>query len=451
MLTRQEAQRLAGKVLSYSSFPECTVLIGATEECYTRFANNGITNAGFSERRSIVISSTREQKTGVIRIDEVNDAQLRAAVKRSEELAAIAPPNPEHQPPLGPTKYPEIAAYDEETARARSPQMIPQVRAVVQAASASKLVAAGLFERTQTTEAVANKAGLFGYHRSADSRMSTTIRFPDGSSSGWAGQPAARIRDIDGAALAATAIDKCLKWRNPKRMEPGKYTVVLEPTAAGDIVRLLVGGGGFGGGFGGPFSARATEEGRTFLSKKGGGTWLGEKLFPDFITLRSDPADPREPARPWSADLLPNRPVTWIENGVIKNLQYDRYWGARTGHEPTPPAGTAIMDGGDASLEDLIKSVERGLLVTHFWYIRFVNQQTVQHTGLTRDGLFLIENGKITQPVMNFRFNDSPVNLLRNAEKLGRPVRVRGLEGAQMIVPAIVSRAFDFTSISDAV
>ncbi|MDQ6759339.1 MAG: TldD/PmbA family protein [Acidobacteriota bacterium] len=451
MLTREEAQRLAAKVLSYSSFSECTVFVGQTEESYTRFANNGITNAGFSERRSIVINSTREQKTGVIRVDETDDDQLRAAVKRSEELAAIAPPNPEHQPPPGPQKYPDIAAYDEETARARSPQMIPQVRAVVEAASAKKLVAAGLFERNQSTEAVANKAGLFGYTRSADARMSTTIRYPDGSSSGWAGQPAAHIRDIKGAALAAVAIEKCIKWRNPKRLEPGKYTVVFEPTAAGDIVRLILGGGGFGGGFAGPFSARATEEGRTFLSKKGGGTLLGEKLFPEFITLRSDPADPRQPSLPWSNDLLPNRPVTWINKGVIQSLQYDRYWAARTGHEPTPSPSTLIMDGGDASIEDLIKGVERGLLVTHFWYIRFVNQQTVQHTGLTRDGLFLLEDGKIKQPVMNFRFNDSPVNLLKNAVKLGRPVRVRGLEGGQMIVPAIVSTDFSFTSISDAV
>ncbi|MGI8742160.1 MAG: metallopeptidase TldD-related protein, partial [Bryobacteraceae bacterium] len=389
MFTRDEAQKLSEKILSYSTFPECTVSVNATEESYTRFANNGITNAGFSERRSIVINSTRDGKTGVIRVDETGDAELRAAVKRSEVLAAIAPPNPEHQPPPGPQKYPEIAAYDEETARARSPQMIPQVRAVVQAAAAKKLVAAGLFERSQITEAVANKAGLFGYHRAADSRMSTTIRYPDGSSSGWAGQPSARIRDISGAALAATAIDKCMKWRNPKRLEPGKYTVVFEPTAAGDIVRLLI-GGGFGGGVGGPFSARATEEGRTFLSKKGGGTLVGEKLFPEFITLRSDPADPRQPAAPWSGDLISNRAITWIDKGVIENLQYDRYWASRTGHEPTPSASTVILDGGDATLEDLIKGVDGGLLVTHFWYIRFVNQQTVQHTGLTRDGLFLI-------------------------------------------------------------
>ena len=447
MFTREAARQLADKVLAYSTFPECAVWLNATEEAYTRFANNGITNAGLSERRSILIESTREGKTGSIRIDETEDNAVRAAVRRSEELAALAPPNPEKVAPLGSQKYPEISAYDEETARARSAQMIPQVRAVVVAAAARKLVAAGLFQRAQVTEAVATKAGLFGFHRSADSHMSTTIRYAYGSSSGWAGQPSARIRDIDGAALAARAIGTSVAWRNPKRISPGKYTVVFEPTAAGDIVRLMM-GGRFGGG---PFSARATEEGRTFLSKKGGGTLLGEKLFPDFITLHSDPFDPRHPSPPWSNDLLPARAVTWIEKGAIKNLRYDRYWASRTGHEPTPDPGTLILDGGDASLGDLIKGVERGLLVTHFWYIRFVNQQTVQHTGLTRDGLFLIEDGKITQPVMNFRFNDSPVQLLKNTVKLGRPVRVRGLEGAQMIAPPLVAAEFSFTSVSDAV
>src|ERR1700736_2487875 len=139
MYTREEAQKLSAKILSYSTFPECSVALNSTEESYTRFANNGITNAGFSERRNIVIASTRDLKTGLIRIDEVDDNSLRAAVKRSEELAALAPPNPEHQPPPGPQKYPEIAAYDEETARARSPRMIPQVRAVVEAAGKQAL------------------------------------------------------------------------------------------------------------------------------------------------------------------------------------------------------------------------------------------------------------------------------------------------------------------------
>src|SRR5437867_5406708 len=168
MFTPADARQLTERVLSYSTFPECTVSLSATEESYTRFANNGITNAGLSERRLIVIESTRDGKTGVMRIGETGEDALRPAVKRSEELAKLAPPNPENVTPLGSQEYPRIAAYDEETARARSAQMIPHIRAVVAAAAARKLVAAGLFERTRTTDAVATKAGLFGYYRWAD-------------------------------------------------------------------------------------------------------------------------------------------------------------------------------------------------------------------------------------------------------------------------------------------
>lgn len=264
---------------------------------------------------------------------------------------------------------------------------------------------------------------------------------PDGSSSGWAGHPSLRIADISGEALANQASEKCLSWRNPKRLDPGAYTVVLEPTAAGDLVRLIARG----------LDARGTEEGRTFLSRKGAGTLTGEKLFPEFVTLRSDPFTSRQSAVPWTGELLPQHSVSWVQNGVAKNTFYTRYWAARTGKSATPFPGALVLDGSEASTEDLIRSVNRGLLVTHFWYIRFVNPQTLQHTGLTRDGVFLIENGKITEPVMNFRFNDSPVELLKNTKKLGRPERVRGLEGGEMVAPAILASNFHFTSVSDAV
>ena len=441
MYTRDEAERLCAKILSYSTLPECEVELTATEEYYTRFANNGITTAGFAERRTAVIRSTRDGKTGKIQTGEMDDRALKASVKRTEDLAAIAPADPERQPPLGRQQYPEIHEFDERTANARAPEMIPQIGALVKIAGSKKLVAAGLFERSHTTTAVANKAGLFGYSRSADSRLSTTIRMPDGSSSGWAGHPSLRIADISGEALANQASEKCLRWRNPKRLDPGAYTVVLEPTAAGDIVRLIARG----------LDARGTEEGRTFLSRKGGGTLTGETLFPEFVTLRSDPFSSRQSAVPWTSELLPQHPVSWVQNGVAKNTFYTRYWAARTGKSATPFPGALVLDGSEASTEDLIRSVDRGLLVTHFWYIRFVNPQTLQHTGLTRDGVFLIENGKIAEPVMNFRFNDSPVELLKNTKKLGRPERVRGLEGGEMVAPAILASNFHFTSVSDAV
>ena len=175
-----------------------------------------------------------------------------------------------------------------------------------------------------------------------------------------------------------------------------------------------------------------------------------------------------QPSSPWTSDLLPNKAITWVENGVIKNLSYDRYWATKTGKEPTPGpggfggggggrgggaggGGSIQMEGSNDSLDKLISGVERGLLITHFWYIRGVNNQTLQQTGLTRDGVFLIENGKITTPVMNFRFLESPVRLLKNTKQIGQAIRVRGLEGGMMIAPALVATDFPLPSISDAI
>ncbi|MEP6715451.1 MAG: TldD/PmbA family protein [Terriglobia bacterium] len=442
MFTQDEARKLALKTIGFSTFPECQVGVSATEEAYTRFANNGITTAALSMRRSVSIAVTREGRTGSYSIDDLDDASLKDAVRKAEELAMIAPPNPERMPAAGPQQYPAMNDFDAATASARAPEMIPHVKTIIDAAVKQKLVAAGLIERSHHTNAIANKAGLFGFHEASDSQLTTTVRMADGSSSGWAGQPSTRISRLDSALLATTAIDKCLRWKKPQRLDPGNYTVVLEPTAAGDLVRLITPG----------FSARAADEGRTFLSKRGGGTLLGEKLFPEFITLRTDPFDPDQPSAPWTGDLLPARAITWIGKGVVSNVYYDRYWASQTGKEPTPsPNGSLRLEGGADSLDTLIKSVERGILITHFWYIRNVNPQTLQMTGLTRDGVFLIEKGQITAPVMNFRFLESPVRLLKNTLQLSPAVRVRGLEGGMMIAPALVATDFPLPSISDAI
>jgi predicted Zn-dependent protease len=442
MLTREQAKKLTEKALSFSSFPECEVGVTTSEDASIRFALNGVTTSGYTIDQTMSISSVKDGKVGSTSINEFDDKAIQAAVKRTEELAMIAPPNPERVPPLKPQKYPEEENYVESTAKARNDVMIPQIRAIIEGAKQKDLVAAGFFTRTATVSAIANKEGNFGFGRTTDSGLSTTVRNSAGTSSGWASQPAARIEDINGAAVGKAAIEKCIGWKNPKRLEPGKYTVVLEPTAVSDLLQLL----GFS------MNARAAEEGRSFLSKKGGGTLVGEKLFPEWITLRSDPFNALYSSLPWAQfGGLPAARTAWIEKGVVKNLFYDRYWAMKAGKEPTPFPSRLVLEGGNKSLPELIASVERGLLVTRFWYIRMVNPQTVQLTGLTRDGLFLIEDGKVTAPVVNFRFNESPVRLLQNITAMGKPVRVKGGEGQGMIAPPVVVKDFPFTSVSDAV
>ena len=283
MFTRQEAQKIAQKVLGLSSFPECQVTVSASEQAYTRFANNGITTASLGLLQNVQIAVTRDGRTGVYSANDLDDASLKEAVRKAEELAAIAPPNPERLAAVGAQQFPEVHDFDERTSRARAPEMIPHVRTIIEEARKQKLVAAGLIERTHRVTAIANKAGLFGFHEAADSQLTTTVRMADGSSSGWAGQPSTNLAAIDSARLAAVACEKCTRWKNPQRLDPGNYMVVLERTAAGDLVRLIMAG----------FSGRGTDEGRTFLSKKGGGTLVGEKLFPEWITLHTDPFDAR--------------------------------------------------------------------------------------------------------------------------------------------------------------
>jgi len=457
MLTREEAHNLVEKILGYSKFEDCSVSLTDSENCNSRFANNEITSAGLTRDFSIRISSTREARTGSVSVNELDNDALQRAVARSEELASFAPPDPEHVPPLGPQEYPEIPAFDEATARARSRELLPGVQAVIGEAAAKKLNSSGFFTRTASATAFGNKKGNFGYHRRTSASYSATVRTPDGTGSGWAEDEGPRLADIDSQGLGRRAIEKALLSQKPRRLEPGRYTVILEPHAVADLVPLMLSS----------FSARSADEGRSFLTKRGGGNRLGEKVFAEKVTLRSDPFHPRLPGSPWGGGGggfggggggggfffgrgggggWPAQKITWVEKGVVRNLFYDRYWAMKTGRKPTPFPGSIILDGTEKSVEELIRSTERGLLVTHFWYIRAVNPQTVQLTGLTRDGLFWIENGKIAYPVQNFRFNESPVRLLENVLDLGRPQRA-----GNMLAPAVKAADFNFSSISDAV
>jgi predicted Zn-dependent protease len=441
MLTREEAKKITDRVLSFTTLPECALSLSSSENAFIRYALNGITTSGYQVEQTLSISVSKEGKTGSTSVTEFDDKSLHDAVKRAEELSAIAPPNPEYIDPLGPQQYASRESWDAGTAAARNKEMIPAVSAVIEGAKQKNLVAAGFFERSAGASIIANKRGLFGYQRATDSRLSTTVRTAGGTSSGWAAHPSVKLSAIDGAKIGAVAIQKCERWQNPKQLAPGKFTVVLEPTATSDLVALL----------GQQFNARSAEEGRSFLSKKGGGTLLGEKMFPEWVTLHSAPFDSRYPTSLWGAGGQPSGEMNWIEKGVVKNLWYDRYWAQKANHSPTPQPNRLILDGTQDSLDDLIASVENGLLVTRLWYIRSVNPQTVQFTGLTRDGLFLIEKGRITSPVVNFRFNESPVRLLQNVVRAGTSERVQGGEGSGMISPPLVVKDFPFTSISDAV
>jgi predicted Zn-dependent protease len=368
---------------------------------------------------------------------------LRRGVAQAEQLAGISHPNPEYVGPLGPQPYLASHNFDAFTAQARGDVLIPQVKTIFDVARAKHLVAAGFVSRTATASAVGNKAGLFGYTTYTEFTLTNTMRNKEGSSSGWATQTSTSLKDIDGSSIARVSSEKCVAGVGKRKLDPGKYAVILEPAAVNDLVAFL----GFN------LDARSAEQGQSFLSKKGkrGETLAGEKLFPEYISLRSDPFNPKVPATPWDDSLLPNDRIAWIDKGVVKNLYWDRFWAGKAGRKPTPIPSSLILDGQSNTLDDLIKSADRALLVTRFFYVRYLQPQTLQLTGLTRDGVFLVEGGKIVAPVTNFRWNESPVRVLQNTKKMSRPVLVSGGESAPSFAPAILATDFNFASISDAV
>jgi predicted Zn-dependent protease len=448
MFSRQDVKDIIDRVVGYSRLPGCEVNVQWTEDDFIRFANNGITTSGYRVTQQISITSTTaDKRSGNAAVSELAPEALKNAVKQAEDLASISRPDPENMPALPAQNYPRLNNFDSFTAGARGDVMIPHVKAVLAGALKNRLVAAGFIQRSANAVGVGNKAGLFGYHTYTDSSLTHTMRNSEGTSSGWATQSSVSLRDLDGEAQARVSIQKCLGGVNRKKLDPGKYTVIMEPAAVADLIGWL----GFA------FGARDAEQGQSFLSKPTDGknstssTYLGEKLFPEIVTLRSDPFHPRLASTPWGPSLLPNEKTSWIEKGVVSNLYYDRFWAEKAGKKPTPYPINLVLDGQENSLDDLIKSVDRGLLVTRLWYIRVVQPKTWQLTGLTRDGVFLIEKGKVTDPVTNFRWNESPAEVLQRTTRLTQPVRVTNDETGSNMAPALITTDFNFTSVSEAV
>lgn len=436
ILSKEEAQAILKKALSFSKADECVVNLDGSEGGNIRYARNAVSTAGDMSSMGLAISSTFGKKTGSATINEFDDASLEKVVRRSEELAQLAPPNPEYVSLEGPKTFAESITYNSATAAVNPDIRAEAVRKSLEVAKAANLEAAGFLENTTSFRAIMNSKGLFAYNKDTDVSFSVTTRNQAGTGSGYVSNSFNDVRKLDTLALTKIAAGKANGSAGARAIEPGKYTVILEPLAASDMLSNLVRG----------FDARGAEEGRSFMSKKGGGTRLGEQLFNEQVNIYSDPFNPDLPSATWNDDGLPVERTSWVEKGVVKNLSYSRFWAQKKGVKPLPGAGRIIMEGGSASLEELIKSTEKGILVTRFWYIRSVDPQTLLLTGLTRDGTFYIENGKIMFPIKNFRFNESPIIMLNNVEALGKAER-----NGSMIVPPMKIRDFTFSSLSDAV
>jgi len=453
ILTEQHAKTLLTKVLSFSKADECECNLDGQVGGNIRYARNTVSTAGEQSDLTLAVQSTFGKRIGVATINEFDDESIKKVVRRSEELAKLAPENPERMPVFGPQKYSKPVSYYDSTANVSPEDRAQAAENSIKPSKENKLVSSGFLQEGTNFTAIMNNKGLFAYNKSTNVDFTVTIRTEDGKGSGWVTRDYSDVKLLDTKSASKIAIQKSLGSVDAKEMEPGKYTVILEPAASVQLLSNMFGNMG----------QRPADEGRSFLSKKaeegkeGGATnKRGEKLFDERVHIYSDPMHPEVPTPPFSGDGHRVGKTDWIKDGKIINMRNSVYWAKKTGVDYKPTAYTGgglfagpaqfIMAGGDESIEEMIKNTRRGVLVTRLWYIRSLDPQTLLYTGLTRDGTFYIENGKIKYPIKNFRFNESPIVMLNNIEALGKPVRING-----SMVPPMKIRDFTFSSLSDAV
>jgi predicted Zn-dependent protease len=444
--TKEQAKALTDRTLSFSKAEATFVALTGGERANLRFARNTATTSGASSGMSLAITASFGKRSGTVTTSQFDDQSLQRALRNAEEIAKVSPENPEAMPFLGPQTYLPANAYFADAGTASADWRAASVETAIGLSKKKDVVSAGFVETQASVQAVASSKGLFAYDRYSAADYNLTARTPDESGSGWASKSFNELRLLEPAKLAAAAIEKAAMAKTPAGIEPGKYTVVLEPSAFADLLVYML------------FSAdaRQADEGRSFFSKKGGGNRVGEQIVGDKVQIYSDPSYPLAPTISFDNEGLPLAKNVWVENGVLRDLFYSRFWAEKMGKKPTAGPANVIMEGGKATVEDLIAGTERGVLVTRFWYIRSLDPQTIKLTGLTRDGLFLIEKGKVTRPVKNMRWNESPIVAMNNLEAMTPSERVvsgEGIGGAgfSIVCPAVRIREFTFSSTSDAV
>ena len=440
-----ELRRIAERVLALSEADETEVTIEAESEALTRFANNTIHQHVDEQGLAISIRAVVDGRTARATTNKSDDESLARAAASALVLARHQPKNPGLLPMAAPPSRgaaKPVRRYFEATAAASPADRARVVAALCKTAAREGHTAAGIFSTGASSMAIANSRGLFAAHQQTRAEFSITAM--DGDSSGWAKATSPDLRAIDPKELAQRAMQKAAASRNPREVEPGRYTVILEPAAVLDLVGFMFY----------DFAGTAVLDHRSCFNDR-----IGKQVMGSGINIHDDVYHPLQSGAPFDGEGLPRQHVQLVEGGVPKRLVYSRATAAKmktrpTGHGLSLPNewGEApmnlVVEGGDTPLEKMIASTDRGILLTRVWYVREVDPYEKVLTGMTRDGTFLVENGRVTAGLRNFRFNQNILEMLSSVEQLSPAVRASGEEAFDMIVPAMKVRNFHFTELT---
>ncbi|HEY6465733.1 MAG TPA: TldD/PmbA family protein [Candidatus Acidoferrales bacterium] len=415
---------------------------GTTVDALTRFANNTIHQNVAEETLAISFRAIVDGRTARATTNKTDEESLQRLVAAAASLAKNQPKNPDLLPLLGKQKYQRVSRAFSSTANTTPLDRAKAVAKVCKMAAKRKQTAAGIYVSGTSQSTLANSKGLFAHYEQTRAEFSVTMLETD--SSGWAKANSPDIRKIDPLALAESASEKSAQSRNPRELAAGHYVTILEPAAVLDLMGFLF--------F--DFGGTAVFDERSCLTGR-----MGQKLFGENITAWDDAYHPLQTGCQFDGEGEPRQKVLLVDRGVAKNLVYARSTAKKmkakpTGHGFSLPNdfGEApmniVFEGGDKSVDEMVRSTERGVLVTRLWYIREVDPYTKIVTGMTRDGTFLVEGGKIAGGVRNFRFNQSIIEMLSNVEMLGPAVRSAGEEAFEMVVPAMKVRDFHFSEVT---
>jgi PmbA protein len=442
LIARAEIERIAERVFRFSRADETEVAIDATTDALTRFANNTIHQNVAERGISISVRAAVDGRTARVSTNKTDDESLARAAHAAENLARLQPRSDGLLPMPRRQKYSPVKRFSPATAAATPEDRARAVVGVTKLAIEKGQTTAGIFSTGVSQSALANSRGLFAYYEQTRAEFSVT--FLDGGSSGWAKANFGDIGQIDPIALAERASRKARDSREPREIPPGHYTVILEPAAVLDLVGFLFY----------DFAATAIEDQRSCFTGR-----MGKQVFGQNITIWDDVYHPLQTGPAFDGEGAPREKVLLVDRGVPKSLVYSRASAKRLNAKPTGHGlplpnewGEAPMNlvfsGGRTSTEEMIESTGQGILVTRFWYIREVDPYQKILTGMTRDGTFLVENGRVAGPLKNFRFNQGIIEMLSSVEALGQPVRSAGEESFEMVVPAMKVRNFHFTEMT---
>jgi PmbA protein len=421
---------------------ETEVHVDETISALTRFANNAIHQNVAEHTLNVSVRTLVDQRTARATTNRTDENSLRAAIEASLSMAHSQPKNSQLLPMPGKQRYRKVNRFIKQTAALTPEDRARAVKRACDLAVKKGQIAAGIFSSAQAQSAAGNSRGLFAAYRDTHAVFSITMQ--EGAAASWAKENAVNVSHIDPRKLAERASDKAHRATDARELPPGRYTVILEPAAVLDLVGFLFY----------DFAATAVQDKRSCFNER-----MGKQVFGKNISIVDDVYHPLQLGAPYDGEGVPRQRVLLVDGGVPKNLVYSRASAKVARRQPTGHGfmlpneyGEAPMNlvfsGGKSSLEEMIASTDRGLLVTRLWYIREVDPYEKIMTGMTRDGLFLVEKGRVTSAARNFRFNHSILEMLRNVESLGPAVRATGEEAFEMVVPAMKIRDFNFSEVT---